>query len=103
MDRRDEGSDNTVMSLPSWRQLHPGEDPRIEAMQFARFGTAPDWEKMKIFRGLNRGARRLALIGLRERYPQASEAALRRRLASVLLGDELAERVYGPIPANQAA
>ena len=83
--------------LATWRELHPGEDPRIEAMQFARFGTAPDWEKMQIFAGLTRAARRLSLLGLRERYPDATEPQLRRHLADLLLGSKLAERVYGPL------
>ena len=82
--------------LATWRELHPEEDPRVEAMQFARFGSAPAWEKMKIFTGLTKVARRLALLGLRNRYPEATEQELRRHLASLLLGPELAERVYGP-------
>jgi len=37
----------------------------------------------------------LALTGLRSQYPHASEAELRRKLADVLLGEELARKVYG--------
>ncbi len=40
---------------------------------------------------------RLALSGLRQRYPAASPAELRRRQAAILLGDELAGRVYGSL------
>ncbi len=40
-------------------------------------------------------ARTLALMGLRSRYPHASETELRRRLADLLLGEELARKVYG--------
>jgi len=36
-------------------------------------------------------------MGLRSRYPQASEGELRRRLAGLILGDELARKVYGEI------
>jgi hypothetical protein len=43
-------------------------------------------------------SRRLALAGLRERFPNASESELRRRLATLLLGPELAAKVYGPEP-----
>jgi hypothetical protein len=39
----------------------------------------------------------LALAGLRDRHPGASPDELRRRLADVLLGADLAERVYGPL------
>jgi len=46
---------------------------------------------------LNASARTLALAGLRARHPHASEAELRRRLAGLLVGDELARKVYGEI------
>jgi hypothetical protein len=39
----------------------------------------------------------LALAGLRSRYPQASETEMRRRPADLLLGEELARKVYGEI------
>ena len=44
---------------------------------------------------LNASARLLALTGLRSRFPQASEAELRFKLAVLLLGDDLAHKVYG--------
>jgi hypothetical protein len=52
---------------------------------------------MQMVAQLNASVRTLALAGLRSRYPQASEAELRRRLASLLLGDETARKVYGEI------
>lgn len=42
----------------------------------------------------------LAMSGLRERYPDASANELRRRLADIVLGKELALRAYGPFPGN---
>ena len=44
---------------------------------------------------LNSSARLLAMTGLHGQYPQASEAELRRKLADLLLGEELARKVYG--------
>ncbi len=52
---------------------------------------------MEMLAQLNASARTLALTGLRSRYPQASETELRRRLASLLLGEDLARKVYGEI------
>ena len=52
---------------------------------------------MEMLAQLNAAAHRLALTGLRERHPQASPAELRRRLAGMLLGEELACKVYGNI------
>ena len=39
----------------------------------------------------------LALNGLHQRHPHASPEELRRRLADIRLGPELAARVYGPL------
>jgi len=51
--------------------------------------------KMKMLAQLNTAARTLALAGLRSRHPGAAEPELRRRLADLLLGEELARAVYG--------
>lgn len=40
---------------------------------------------------------RLAESGLRERYPGVTDKEIRRRLADLLLGPELAEKAYGPL------
>jgi hypothetical protein len=46
---------------------------------------------------LNAAAHLLALIGLRSRYSNESEEKLHRRLAGLLLGEELADKVYGEL------
>jgi len=50
---------------------------------------------MEMLNSLNAAARELALAGLRRQYPQAEREELRRRLADLLLGEELARKVYG--------
>ena len=45
----------------------------------------------------NQTARLLALTGLRERHPVESPGRLRRRLADLWLGPELARKAYGPL------
>ncbi len=47
---------------------------------------------------LTMAARKFALAGLRERFPNADPEELRRRLATLCLGSELATKVYGPEP-----
>jgi len=42
----------------------------------------------------------LALSGLRTRYPNADEMELRRGLADLLLGEDLAACAYGPLPEH---
>jgi hypothetical protein len=71
--------------------------PSMEALQLRLLRTAAPARKMELLAQLNAAARRLALSGLRSRYPQASETELRRRLADLLLGKELARKVYGEI------
>ena len=58
----------------------------------------PPWRKLELMGQLNQTARMLALTGLRDKYPTASEAQLKRLLADRLLGPELAAKAYGPLP-----
>jgi len=71
--------------------------PKMEALQIQLWRRATPTRKMEMLAQLNASARTLALAGLRSQYPQASEAELRRRLAGLLLGEELARKVYGEI------
>lgn len=71
--------------------------PKMEALQIQLWRQASPTRKMQMVAQLNASAHTLALMGLRSRYPQASEAELRRRLASLLLGDDLARKVYGEL------
>jgi hypothetical protein len=72
-------------------------DPRMEALQIELLRAAPVWRKMEMLAALNAAANSLALAGLRLRFPQASEAELRFRLAELLLGTELARKVCGRV------
>ena len=56
---------------------------------------------MHMLAQLNASARMLALAGLRSRYPNATETELRRRLADLLLGEELARKVYGELKREE--
>jgi hypothetical protein len=64
-------------------------------IQLLRHATAA--RKMEMLTELNASARMLAMSGLRSQFPEANEAELRRRLAGVLLGEDMARRVYGEI------
>ncbi len=52
---------------------------------------------MQMLARLNHSARVVALSGLRARVPNATPAELCRRLAGLLLGEELASKVYGEL------
>jgi hypothetical protein len=77
--------------------LYSDTHPKMEALQIHLWRQASPTRKMHMLAQLNASARVLALAGLRSQYPQDSEAELRRRLADLLLGKELAHKVYGEI------
>lgn len=72
--------------------------PEAEAVLVQLTRQAPPWRKLEMVVQLNQSTRTLMLSGLRERYPQADEMELRRRMADLLLGPELALQAYGPLP-----
>ena len=71
--------------------------PETEALQVQLLRQVPPWRKLEMMGQLNAAARQLAGQGLRQRFPQASESELRRRLAGLVLGEELASKAYGVI------
>lgn len=81
--------------------LYSDTHPKMEALQIQLWRQASPTHKMNMLAQLNASARMLALTGLRSRYPHASEAELRRKLAGLLLGEELARKVYGDFPHAQ--
>ena len=71
--------------------------PEAEAVLVSLLRQASPWRKLRMVGQLNQAVRTLALAGLRQRHPRASEAELQRRLADLLLGADLATQVYGPL------
>lgn len=69
----------------------------MEALQIRLLRAAPSWRKMEMLAGLNEAASALALAGLRKRHSKANEQELHRRLADLLLGEDLARQVYGDL------
>lgn len=56
----------------------------------------PPSRKISLVEDANRTARRLALAGIKLRFPGTSTEQSVRLLMDLILGDELAARVYGP-------
>jgi len=69
-----------------------------ERVQIEILRSMPSWRKFQLWNDLNMAMRQVALAGLRERFPAATPQELRRRLATILLGPELASQAYGPEP-----
>jgi len=84
-------------------QVFPDTPPETERVLFALLREMPPWRKVELVAQLNQTVRELALAGLRERYPTASPPELRRRLANIVLGTELAEKAYGPLNNQEAS
>lgn len=81
--------------------LFSDTSPEAERILIDLWRQAPAWRKLRMVGQMNATVRTLALSGLRQRFPDASEPELRRRLADLLLGPELAARAYGPLIAGQ--
>ena len=81
--------------------LSPDTQPEAEAVLIDLLRQAPPWRKLHMVDQLNQTVRALALGGLRQRHPDATPQELRRRLADLLLGPDLAARAYGPLQAPE--
>jgi len=75
--------------------------PEAEAKQLEILRAMPPWRKLQLVNEAIKTSRALARAGLRDRHPDADEEEIQRRLFDLLLGEELAERVYGPPPYGQ--
>ena len=72
--------------------------PETEKVQMDLLRAMLPAQKLQLLNDLILTGRRLSLSGLRARFPEASPEELRRRLSSLILGPELACKVYGPEP-----
>jgi hypothetical protein len=66
----------------------------VERLQIERLREMPTWRKVELMCQMGQSVRTLALAGLRQRYPDESPEQRRRRLADLILGPDLARRVY---------
>ncbi len=78
--------------------LFPDTHPDAEAVLIRLLCEAPPWRKLEMVDQLNQSVKLLLLAGLRQRHPNENQEQLRRRLAGLLLGEDIALRVYGPLP-----
>ncbi len=76
--------------------------PEAERVLIELLRQAPPWKKFAMIDDTTRAVRELVLIGLKKRHPEDSPHELRRRLAGILLGEELAEEAFGPLPTAES-
>ena len=67
---------------------------KTESLQIQIIRHMPAWEKLSIVDDLNETVRSLAICGIRQRHPAATPAEVHRMLAGLVLGEELAHKVY---------
>ena len=96
-------TDHSLAQKPFADGLFADTRPEAEAVLSGLLRQAPAWRKVHMVDQLNQAVRTLVLSGLRTRYPAATPQELRRRLADLLLGVDLAARVYGPLPEEADA
>ncbi len=68
--------------------------PKMEALQIEFIRGMPAWKKLSIVEGLNETVKTLAISGIKQRHPNATPAQVQRMLAELMLGAELAHKVY---------
>ena len=76
--------------------------PRMQQLYIQLMREATPAQKLRWVAEMNASVRLLMLAGLKRRFPQAGQAELQRRMADLLLGADLAERVYGLIQESHS-
>ena len=69
--------------------------PAVRELVRRRYAAMSLAEKAERLQAVTASANQMSLLGLRARYPDASEATLLLELARLRLGDALVRRVYG--------
>jgi hypothetical protein len=75
--------------------LYSDTDPKMEAIQLEIIRRIPAWKKVAMADSLNETVKALAISGIRERHLEATPQQVRRMLAELRLGADLAQKVYG--------
>jgi len=68
--------------------------PKMEALQIEILRRMPAWKKISMVDGLNETVKTLAVSGIKQRHPNAAPEQIQRMLADLMLGPELARKVY---------
>lgn len=83
--------------------LFPDTHPEAEAVLIHLLRAAPPWRKLEMVAQISAAVKAMTLSGLRVSYPEDSPAMIRRRMAELLLGPDLAARAYGPLTEDENA
>jgi hypothetical protein len=76
-------------------RLFPDTDPAFEDLQIDLLRRAKPWRKLEMVWEMNAVVRTMLLSGIRSRHPDETPEAIERRLADLILGADVALRIYG--------
>jgi hypothetical protein len=79
------------------KPLAEDADAKTERVLIQSWREASRPRKLEIVEEANRTAR----ARVQQRYPKDNPEVLRRRLADLLFGPELARKAFGPLPSNE--
>ena len=68
--------------------------PTIERIQLDIIRHMPSWAKFALVDDLNETVKAFAISGIKQRSPGATPEQIKRQLAGMMLGEELARKVY---------
>lgn len=74
--------------------LFSDTDPKLEEFHLQLMRRMPAWKKLAVVDNLNQIVRAFAISGIKQRHPDATPARVHRKLAGLMLGEELAQKVY---------
>lgn len=78
-------------------KLFPDTDPKAEAVLIELLRKASPSRKLEMVGQMSETVKTMMRIGLEERHPDDSPDLIKRRMADLLLGPELAAKTYGPL------
>lgn len=73
---------------------HSDTSPQAEELQVELIRRMPACRKLALLDDLNEIVRDFAISGIKQRHPEATPERIRRLLAELRLGPELAGKVY---------
>jgi len=68
--------------------------PKMEQMQIELIRRMPSWRKFSVVDGFNETVKLMAIAGIKQRNPNATPKQVHRLLAELILGKDLAPKVY---------
>jgi len=83
------------------KRLFEDTDEATERRLIELARNTPLWKKFRQASDTRETTKKFALMGLRQRYPQASGEELKKRLAALLLDRDIVIQVYGWDPEKE--